>query len=391
MQVNNAAGDAIDESDEVYDQRQVERMVRSVCGPSLDDLVFAMRDHLTRPGMLPPAEDAAVRQPDLADAYNRCARPLEQHLGSMPAEAVVEVRGLLPWHLADVEERHLLAATLEVATWRGYYDLDLAAFSAADPDARLYQSHPELVLDTDDDGLLHVAGYDAQPQVLLFRDSALPYHPFLWRNFAGNVNDTLTQSLLEVGSTEAAALRLALNEQHFMAASAFSAYIEMDYWWGPPLSAETLDDPHEVGVTVHGDAQSGLMHEYPRLFIDWSMDKEGHKVVQIEELSDDPGASRAGLRLLRYLHAIRDIERGVFIHCDGAVRAYTHEQYEARAAKGYVTGRESAGRYRKVFRLDGDIETDAWSNIAARWFRGNRLMKEYLDSLSASTGEPPDA
>ncbi len=56
-----------------------------------------------------------------------------------------------------------------------------------------------------------------------------------------------------------------------------------------------------------------------------------------------------------------------------------------------MTGRESAGRYRKVFRLDGNIETDAWSNIAARWFRGNRLMKEYLDSLSVQTGEAPDA
>lgn len=56
-----------------------------------------------------------------------------------------------------------------------------------------------------------------------------------------------------------------------------------------------------------------------------------------------------------------------------------------------MTGRESAGRYRKVFRLDGDIETDVWSNIAARWFRGNRLMKEYLDSLSAQAGQPPGA
>ena len=389
--MNNVADDAIDHPDDVHDHRQVEQMVRDACGSLLDDLVFAMRDHLTQPGMLPPADDAAVRQPDLAVAYARCATSLEQHLDAMPAEAVVEVRGWLPWHLADVEDRHLLSAVLEVATRRGYYDLDPAAFSAADPDARLYQSHPDLVLDTDDDGLLRVAGYDAQPQVLFYRGSALPYHPFLWRNFAGHVNDTLTQSLLEVATTGAATLRLALNEQHFMAASAFSAYFERDYWWGPPLSHENLDDPRKVGVTVHGDPETGLMHEYPRLYIDWSMDKEGHKVVQIEELSDDPGASRAGLRLLRYLHGIRDIQRGVFIHCDGAVRAYTREQYEARAAKDYMTGRESAGRYRKVFRLDGEIETDAWSNIAARWFRGNRLMKEYLNSLSAQAGGPPGA
>lgn len=387
VRVNDAAGNVIEPSDAVYDQTQVEQMVRGVCGTLLDDLVFAMRDHLIQPGTLPLADDAAVRQPALAVAYDRCAARLAQHLAALPAEAVVEVRGWLPWHLAEVEDRHLLAATLEVATERGYYDLDLAAFSAADPDARLYQSHPDLLRDTDHDGLLEVASYEAQPQALFYKGSAVPYHPFLWRNFAGNVNDALTQSLLEVGTTAAASLRLALNEQHFMAASAFSAYLESDYWWGPPLSSETLDDPRNVGVTVYGDPQSGLMHEYPRLFVDWSMDKEGHKVLQIEELSDHPGASHAGLRLLRYLHAIRDVERGVFIHCDGAVRAYTHEQYEAREAKNYVTGRESAGQYRKVFRLDGNIETDAWSNIAACWFRGNLLLKEYLDRLSTGTGE----
>jgi hypothetical protein len=199
-------------------------MVRGVCGSLLDDLVFAMRDHLTPPGMLPPTEDAAIFQPDLADAYARCATPLDAHLAAMPAETAFELRSWLSWHLADVEDRHLVAATLEVATWRGYYDLDLAALSAADPKARLYQAHPKLVLDTDHDGLLHVADYGAQPQMLLYGGSAVPYHPFLWRNFAGNVNETLIQLLLEVGSTEAVDLRLALNEQHFMAASAFSDY-----------------------------------------------------------------------------------------------------------------------------------------------------------------------
>jgi hypothetical protein len=52
--VNNAAGDAINEPDEVYDQRHVEQTVRGVCGSLLDDLVFAMRDHLTQPGCCRP-------------------------------------------------------------------------------------------------------------------------------------------------------------------------------------------------------------------------------------------------------------------------------------------------------------------------------------------------
>ena len=168
-----------------------------------------------------------------------------------------------------------------------------------------------------------------------------------------------------------------------MAKSAFTPYFEHDYWFGPPLSPSVLDDPYKVGTTVHADPRSGLMHEYPRLYVHWAMDKEGRKVVQIEELSDDSGSNQGGYRILRYLHAIRDIERGTFIHCDGAVRAYTSEQYALRCRKEFVTGREWASRYRKVFRLDGSIATDAWSNIAAGWFRGNRLMTEYLQLSSA--------
>lgn len=118
------------------------------------------------------------------------------------------------------------------------------------------------------------------------------------------------------------------------------------------------------------------------MFVDWRLDKEGRKVVQIEELSDHAGAEQAGLRLLRYLHAIRDIERGIFIHCDGAVRAYTPEQYEDRKSKLYVTGRPSASRYRKLFRLDGLISTETWSNVTAQWFRHNRLILEYLQELA---------
>jgi hypothetical protein len=78
----------------------------------------------------------------------------------------------------------------------------------------------------------------------------------------------------------------------------------------------------------------------------------------IEELSEHGSAEQAGLRLLRNLHAIGDIEGGVFIHCDGALRAYTPEEYDKRKNKSYVTGRASASRYRKIFRLDGVISME---------------------------------
>jgi hypothetical protein len=377
------SGDTSTASEEASEYEPVEHWVRGVVGPLLDDLVSAMRDHLSPPLTLPPGEHVATRAPVLAAAYDACSSRLVQRLASDPAQVAL-VRDMLPWHLADPKDEHLTATLLEAATFKEYYVFDQAIFATKDPTARLYEGHPELLNDTDDDGLLRTAGYEATAQVLFHRGSAIPYHRLLRRNFAGNVNDTLTQTLLQATEGGAAKLRLALNEQHFMARSAFTSYFEHDYWFGPPLSATVLDDQYKVGTTVHADPESGLRHEYPRLYVNWAMDKEGHKVVQIEELSDDSGSNQGGYRLLRYLHAIRDIERGIFLHCDGAVRAYTPEQYERRCGKDFVTGRESASHYRKVFRLDGHISTDAWSNIAAGWFRGNTLMLEYLQGLSSA-------
>jgi hypothetical protein len=370
--------------DETQECTSAEEWVRGVLGALLDDLVIAMRDHVSPPLTLPPSEHVASRAPELAAAYDVCANLLDQRLIANPAD-VAEVRGLLPWHLADPKDEHLIATLLEAATHIAYYAFDQAIFAAKDRSARLYTAHPALLDAIDDDGLLRITGHEVTPQVLFHRDSAIPYHRFLRRNFAGHVNDTLTHTLLQASAGGEATLRLALDEQHFMAKSAFIPYFEHDYWFGPPLSAAVLDDPYKVGTTVHADPRSGLMHEYPRLYVHWAMDKEGRKVVQIEELSDDSGSSQGGYRLLRYLHAIRDIERGTFIHCDGAVRAYTPEQYDRRCRKDFVTGRESASRYRKVFRLDGSIGTDAWSNIAAGWFRGNTLMAEYLQNLSSAS------
>lgn len=381
--------DAESASGPASDCTPAEEWVRGALGALLDDLVIAMRDHASPPLTLPPSEHVATRAPKLAAAYGACASLLDQRLQGNPAE-VGEVRELLPWHLADPKDEHLIATLLEAATFTDYYAFDQAIFAAQDPTARLYASHPALLGDTDEDGLVRISEHEVTPQALFHGGSAIPFHRFLCRNFAGNVNDTLTKTLLQASDDGQAELRLALNEQHFMAKSAFTPSFEKDYWFGPPLSSIVLDNPYKVGTTVHADPQSGLRHEYPRLYVQWAMDKDGRKVLQIEELSDHPDASQGGYRLLRYLHAIRDIERGTFIHCDGAVRAYTPEQYERRCSKDYVTGRESASRYRKVFRLDGNIGTDAWSNVAAGWFRGNTLMTEYLQGLSSAGDLDPE-
>jgi hypothetical protein len=315
----------------------------------------------------------------LETLYKRVVAKTKVAVEALPRLQQSQLRGELPWHLQ--EESNLSMALVENAVYQPYFDLDVGIFAHGLKTERVYQAHPELHSRIDEDGLLPVEGFDAGPQVLMHAGSALHYHPLLRRHFTSHINDTLLSTVLKAAEDTRADARIALNEQHFMPAAEFREYMEADYWFGPPLSPATLDDPMKVGVTVHGDPQQGLTHEYPGLLVDWRLDKEGRKVVQIEELSEHASAQQAGLRLLRYLHAIRDIESGVFIHCDGAVRAYTPAQYEARKTKLYVTGRTSASRYRKLFRLDGVISTETWSNVAAQWFRHNRLILEYLHKL----------
>lgn len=283
--------------------------------------------------------------------------------------------------VTDVTERDNFVHDLfEDATCGPYYAIDDSVFDACDPTAPTYVAHPGLLDSTDGDGLLRLAGFNATPKVLFHGSSAVHYHPLLRRNFADSINDTLTFSLLELDQLERVSARIALNEHNFMPASEWSDYVEADHWHGAPLTDDRIDDPYSVGSTVHAEpADAGFLgRDYPQLIVRWTYDQdEGTKTVQIEEFSNRH--DQGGFRLLRYLHAIRDIEIGEFIHCDGAVRAYNPEQYADRVTRPYMTGRPSSSKYRKVFRVDGHITTDEWSELAARWFRGNRLILEYLN------------
>ncbi|CCH74605.1 hypothetical protein BN11_4600003 [Nostocoides australiense Ben110] len=332
-----------------------------------------MRDRNIAPICLPldPAEGS------LGLLFRNCVRRTQEALTRLAGPDVARLREQLPWHL---QEEDLAEAVIEAAVTARYStpgDRELVHPSAND---RVLVAHRDLLARMDDDGLLDVGGLDARPSTIIHAGSALHYHPLLRRYFTSGINQDLIGTLIRAGGQPDSTVRIAIDTEHFTRAEDFRDSMEKDYWWGPALSSEALDDPLQTGVTVHADPDSGLTHEYPRFFVDWRRDKEGRKVVQMEELSDEPSSTRSGLRLLRYLHAIRDTDNAVFVHCDGAVRAYDPDSYTARCEKQYVTGRESATHYRKLFRVDGAISTQDWSDIVARWFRHNRLASEYLKS-----------
>ena len=136
--------------------------------------------------------------------------------------------------------------------------------------------------------------------------------------------------------------------------------IEEDAWFGPPLTEEWLDDPNGVGKTVHRYPDGDLKREfgYDAIFALWYMSDEG-KVFQIEELTYPEAELAEDLQVienlygLRYLHAIRDVTQGCFVHCDGAVRVYDPSSFDARRTEDMPTQTRVLMRIAKYFGLMG--------------------------------------
>lgn len=186
--------------------------------------------------------------------------------------------------------------------------------------------------------------------------------------------------MLEIARVEDVEARLAVDGHRLRFRSEHEEVIERDYWYGPPLDDELLDNEHLVGETIHGDPAGGqsILNPYVATSFRWTPD-ERLKTIEIEELVP-VGSDETDLVLARYLHAIRDTSRRAFIHCDGAVKGYQPDLYP-RTVNDFAS-RGRSDQYRKVFRLDGEIETSDWSRVASSWFRGNVLVLEYLSGLT---------
>lgn len=270
---------------------------------------------------------------------------------------------------------------LEAAPWSDYFEIPPSAFAAPPHDAPVLLAIPELAARLDDDGLVDVSDLDAQPHGLFVGDFSLHYHQLLRRSFGSSIHYDLVGTVLAAAARHPVTARLAVDERRLRFRHEHEEILERDYWYGPPLTDQSIDDLNAVGETVHGDpdGETSFINPYAALSVRWTRDGV-LKTVEIEEYVP-PHAEGTPWVLARYLHAIRDTSERAFVHCDGAVKAYAPEVYPRVQADFAKRGKSQ--HYRKVFRLDGRLPTDTWSVIAAQWFRGNRLVLEYLSSLGA--------
>ncbi len=341
--------------------------IRARLGPRLGELRTTMLDIAVSPLFL-----FSDDRPRLVQARTRAVELLEQWIAEDP-EAAGEISTRLP---APVRHRSVPQSLLEAVACPDYTDPLIDLFGYPATDSRVFAAAPDLVPHLDESGLITVTGLDARPWGLHTGEYALHYHQLLRRNYGSTIHYGLIAIILRLAECHHLTARLALDERRLQFREEYREIRESDYWYGPSLGDADLDDPSAVGETFHGDPDGGtsLFHPYAGLAVRWKNDGE-LKVVEIEEFMPTPDPASEWV-FARYLHAIRDTTKQAFVHCDGAVKAFAADRYPR--TQHDFKHRGKGDRYRKLFRVDGEFPTAAWSELACSWFRGNRLITEYM-------------
>jgi hypothetical protein len=164
--------------------------------------------------------------------------------------------------------------------------------------------------------------------------------------------------------------------------------MERDTWFGAPFCRDIasisagpakLRPPpiaQRINSTHFADAYC--------LDIKWS-DANNVKVFQALELkSESVTIEYQGEEFhpARYVHAEFDIAAGAFRHFDGAIQYFSEDEYRQRRESDFNHNVKSPShlkaRSHKVFKINGRIEVDEWSELFCHFLAGNPLAIEYI-------------
>lgn len=106
----------------------------------------------------------------------------------------------------------------------------------------------------------------------------------------------------------------------------------------------------------------------------WSLREDGVHFA-CEEV---PKISCCCERGSRYFHSIYSPSSSCFLHADGAIRIYSHEELTQREKK-HVRNSGKSGVRVKVFQVDGEINRDDWCSLVAAFFVWNSDVQKYFD------------
>lgn len=168
-----------------------------------------------------------------------------------------------------------------------------------------------------------------------------------------------------------------------------SSIMEFDTWYGAPFNGDiskiqsgiTKLKP-SVGITK--ELINALFEQVYCLDIQWSERKQ-IKTFQALEIKNENVQMMINGQVFypaRYLHAEFDLSKNEFRHFDGAIQFFTEEEYlERRDADFNMVFKNTnhvKAHSKKVFKLNGSISVDQWSEFCSQFFVKNPLIFEYF-------------
>jgi hypothetical protein len=219
------------------------------------------------------------------------------------------------------------------------------------------------------------------PGVFQFGELVLFAHPFLRRSMSRlNVLNTPLLDRLQLLSEKGVPVTIALDPDMVGLASSYHPYVELQYWRGPKFNDEVTTIP--LGLTRHeASDQERYYHGISRTEF-WWYEQDMETTFEIEELRDIPWPHGNDVSHgCRFSHAIVGRDSQTFRHFDGAVRLYPEDLMIERLDTSLDKfGRRS--RYRKLWRVDGQLDVPVWKELLSDYFRDNHLVGEYFGGES---------
>jgi hypothetical protein len=172
--------------------------------------------------------------------------------------------------------------------------------------------------------------------------------------------------------------------------------IELEYWRGPLYSDDISNIPN--GVAEHkADKPTRFYEGIDRTQVWWkapevrSVDGQStsYRTFEIEELIENPSGGLGDVQFgCRYAHAEFSADEAAITHFDGAVRSYAWEPYLQRIEASLDRAGKHAN-YVKLFRFDRILAIPNWKRVLSDFFRGNKLIPEYLGAPAEAADEQP--
>lgn len=332
-----------------------------------------------------------LRRVCMGDQQSRQIEPFLGPLNALVAEHASEAARL--WHM---EAAAVVEAGLASSMCPEYF----SGSDHADKDglvnfeyllSRTCQIHP---------GVFH----ERDRGVLLFA------HRYFRRSLSlrNSLNGYVLQSFTKAAEMDGVVGRLRLDPDMIGHPGSAQSTIELEYWHGPKYDDDVVTIPS--GVAEHKNDESDRKFSGIDKTQFWWKDAETRaekgksyeiRTFEIEELIEDESPGLAdGVYGCRYAHAEYDLAARAVSHFDGAIRAYSADAYLKRI-ECRIDRAGKRSDYTKLFRLDGKLPVPAWKRVLTDWYRGNRLIPEYLGACdldlaatrppAQSTGEPAAA